>query len=107
MTAVMSRTIVLLHGIVNMTKVLKLPGRRAPPAPVRDIRTGSAAYNRPEGVHRRSSRQWGCGLCNNPQVPVLWVLLASVLFGTTGTARALGLPATDPVVTGAARGAIG
>ncbi len=35
------------------------------------------------------------------------MLLASVLFGTTGTARALGLPATDPLVTGAARVAIG
>lgn len=40
-------------------------------------------------------------------MPVLLVLLASVLFGTTGTARALGLPATDPIVTGAVRVAVG
>jgi DME family drug/metabolite transporter len=46
-------------------------------------------------------------LCNNPFVAVVWVLLASALFGTTGTARALGLAATDPVVTGALRLAIG
>jgi DME family drug/metabolite transporter len=40
-------------------------------------------------------------------VPVLWVLLASALFGTTGTAQALGLPASDPLATGALRLAIG
>jgi DME family drug/metabolite transporter len=40
-------------------------------------------------------------------VPVLWVLLASALFGTTGTAQALGLPTTDPLTTGALRLAIG
>lgn len=40
-------------------------------------------------------------------MPVLLVLLASALFGTTGTTRALGLPDLDPVVTGALRIAVG
>ncbi|MDH2443374.1 EamA family transporter [Amnibacterium sp. CER49] len=40
-------------------------------------------------------------------MPVLLVLLASALFGTTGTTRALGLPDLDPVVTGALRIALG
>jgi DME family drug/metabolite transporter len=44
---------------------------------------------------------------NDPAVPVLLVLLASALFGTTGTARALGLPDLDPIVTGALRIAVG
>jgi len=37
---------------------------------------------------------------------VLWVLLASVCFGTTGTAQALG-PSADPTALGAARIALG
>jgi DME family drug/metabolite transporter len=40
-------------------------------------------------------------------VAVVWVLLASALFGTTGTVRALGLPDEDPFVVGALRVAIG
>ena len=40
-------------------------------------------------------------------MPVLLVLLASALFGTTGTTRAIGLPTTDPIVTGALRIAVG
>jgi len=40
-------------------------------------------------------------------VPVVWVLAASVLFGTTGTARQLGLPDADPAVVGALRLAVG
>jgi drug/metabolite transporter, DME family len=39
-------------------------------------------------------------------VPRLYVLLAAVCFGTTGTAQALG-PAAAPVTVGAARIAIG
>ena len=38
---------------------------------------------------------------------ILLVLLASALFGTTGTVRALGLPTVDPFVVGALRLAIG
>ena len=41
------------------------------------------------------------------RVPVVWVLLASVLFGTTGTARQLGLPDADPLTVGALRLAVG
>jgi DME family drug/metabolite transporter len=40
-------------------------------------------------------------------MPVLLVLVASVLFGTTGTAQALGLDGADPVAVGAGRTAIG
>ena len=40
-------------------------------------------------------------------MPVVWVLLASVLFGTTGTARQLGLPDADPLTVGALRLAVG
>src|SRR4051812_23288833 len=40
-------------------------------------------------------------------MPVVLVLFASVLFGTTGTARALGLEGADPVAVGAARAAVG
>jgi DME family drug/metabolite transporter len=54
-------------------------------------------------------RLLGCGVAvwNDPPVPVLLVLLASALFGTTGTTRAIGLPDLDPVVTGALRIAVG
>jgi drug/metabolite transporter, DME family len=40
-------------------------------------------------------------------VPILLVLLASVLFGTTGTTRALGLAAADPLTIGALRLVVG
>lgn len=40
-------------------------------------------------------------------MPVVWVLAASVLFGTTGTARQLGLAAADPVTVGALRLTVG
>lgn len=40
-------------------------------------------------------------------MPVVWVLLASVLFGTTGTARQLGLPDADPLTVGALRLVVG
>ena len=46
-------------------------------------------------------------LCNNPRMPVLLVLLASALFGTTGTAQVLGLPSVDPFIVGALRLAVG
>lgn len=38
---------------------------------------------------------------------VVWVLAASVLFGTTGTARQVGLPDADPLTVGALRLALG
>lgn len=40
-------------------------------------------------------------------MPLLLVLLASVLFGTTGTTRALGLPAAEPLTVGALRLVVG
>ncbi len=40
-------------------------------------------------------------------VPILLVLASAVLFGTTGTARALGPAGADPIVIGAARIAVG
>jgi drug/metabolite transporter, DME family len=43
---------------------------------------------------------------NNPRVPRTLVLLAAVLFGTTGTAQALG-PDGSPLAVGAARVAVG
>jgi DME family drug/metabolite transporter len=43
----------------------------------------------------------------NRYLPTLSVLAAAVLFGTTGTARALGPPGTDPVAAGASRALIG
>ncbi len=41
------------------------------------------------------------------RVAVLWVLAAAVLFGTTGTAQALGPEGTTPATVGAARLAVG
>ncbi|MGA9748649.1 MAG: DMT family transporter [Nocardioides sp.] len=40
-------------------------------------------------------------------LPVVWVLLAAALFGTTGTAQALGPESTTPVGVGAARLVVG
>ncbi len=40
-------------------------------------------------------------------LPVLWVLLAAILFGTTGTAQALGPESTTPLGVGAARLVVG
>jgi DME family drug/metabolite transporter len=46
-------------------------------------------------------------LWNNRRVPRLFVLLAAVCFGTTGTAQALGPDGTSPLTVGAARIAVG
>lgn len=46
-------------------------------------------------------------LCNNPGVARALVLLAAVLFGTTGTAQALGPDSSTPLTVGAGRIVVG
>src|SRR5438034_2884449 len=66
------------------------------------------------GSHREQRSPAGAGagrvvveLCNNRPVARSYVLLAALLFGTTGTAQALGPAGSSPLTVGAARVVLG
>mgnify|MGYP003521471720 CR=1 FL=1 len=61
-------------------------------------------YEQVRRRERRAERIFGCILCNNLRMfPVLAVLLAALLFGTTGTAQALADVDGSPMSIGAVR----
>ena len=59
------------------------------------------------GTSPRDSAACASEEADEPRAPERFVLLAAVLFGTTGTAQALGPDGTSPLTVGAARIAVG